>query len=255
MCGPPATHLYKCYAMRDSCGMCLKADPRFECGWCVQEKKCSLRQECAPAESSWMHAATGNSRCAHPKITKCSRCPLGDAGQEMIDDGGQGGSRGQSQDTGRHRHCRLLPVAACIQLLSAGAHSCRSEHFFSWTHQPHSKRGSAFRHMPQLSRMAQSDEPGTSNHAPPLPHLDLSPETGPRQGGTMLTITGENLGLHFKDIQNGVRIGKVACNPQEDQYISAEQYVRPVAVQSSQQRRRVVVVGFTGSPHSVVQMN
>lgn len=53
----------------------------------------------------------------------------------------------------------------------------------------------------------------------------LYPETGPRQGGTMLTITGENLGLQFKDIQNGVRIGKVACNPQEDEYISAEQYV------------------------------
>lgn len=55
--------------------------------------------------------------------------------------------------------------------------------------------------------------------------LQLFPETGPRQGGTMLTITGENLGLQFRDIQNGVRIGKVACNPQEDQYISAEQYV------------------------------
>uniref|UniRef100_A0A8D3C6W5 Plexin-A1 n=1 Tax=Scophthalmus maximus TaxID=52904 RepID=A0A8D3C6W5_SCOMX len=116
-------HLYKCYALRDSCGMCLKANPRFECGWCVQEKKCSLRQECTPPESTWMHATTGNSRCAHPKITK------------------------------------------------------------------------------------------------------LHPETGPRQGGTMLTITGENLGLQFKDIQNGVRIGKVTCNPQEDQYISAEQIV------------------------------
>uniref|UniRef100_A0A7N8YC87 Plexin-A1 n=1 Tax=Mastacembelus armatus TaxID=205130 RepID=A0A7N8YC87_9TELE len=112
-------HLYKCYALRDSCGMCLKANPRFECGWCVQEKKCSLRQECTPPESTWMHATTGNSRCAHPRITK----------------------------------------------------------------------------------------------------------TGPRQGGTMLTITGENLGLQFKDIQSGVRIGKVACNPQEDQYISAEQIV------------------------------
>ena len=55
------------------------------------------------------------------------------------------------------------------------------------------------------------------------PFFQLSPETGPTQGGTMLTITGENLGLHFKDIQNGVRIGKVTCIPQEDQYISAEQ--------------------------------
>uniref|UniRef100_A0A6Q2X5U8 Plexin-A1 n=1 Tax=Esox lucius TaxID=8010 RepID=A0A6Q2X5U8_ESOLU len=97
-------HLYKCYALRDSCGMCLKADPRFECGWCVQEKKCSLRQECAPLESSWMHATAGNSRCTHPKITK------------------------------------------------------------------------------------------------------LFPETGPRQGGTRLTITGENLGLQFRDIQTGVSV-------------------------------------------------
>ena len=66
---PPA-HLYKCRALRGSCGMCLKADPRFECGWCVQERKCSLRQECSPPDSTWMHATTGNSRCTHPKITK-----------------------------------------------------------------------------------------------------------------------------------------------------------------------------------------
>uniref|UniRef100_A0A6Q2YD49 Plexin-A1 n=1 Tax=Esox lucius TaxID=8010 RepID=A0A6Q2YD49_ESOLU len=112
-------HLYKCYALRDSCGMCLKADPRFECGWCVQEKKCSLRQECAPLESSWMHATAGNSRCTHPKITK----------------------------------------------------------------------------------------------------------TGPRQGGTRLTITGENLGLQFRDIQTGVRLGKVPCIPIEEEYVSAERIV------------------------------
>uniref|UniRef100_A0A4W5KTE2 Plexin A1 n=1 Tax=Hucho hucho TaxID=62062 RepID=A0A4W5KTE2_9TELE len=116
-------HLYKCYALRDSCGMCLKADPRFECGWCVQEKKCSLRQECAPLDSSWMHPTAGNSRCTHPKITK------------------------------------------------------------------------------------------------------LFPETGPRQGGTRLTITGENLGLQFRDIQTGVRLGKVPCIPIEEEYISAERIV------------------------------
>uniref|UniRef100_A0A672MLY6 Plexin A1 n=1 Tax=Sinocyclocheilus grahami TaxID=75366 RepID=A0A672MLY6_SINGR len=118
------THLYKCYAMRDSCGMCLKADPRFDCGWCVQEKKCSLRQECAPPESIWMHPSAGNSRCAHPKINK------------------------------------------------------------------------------------------------------LFPETGPRQGGTSLTITGENLGLQFRDIMTGVRLGKVPCVPIEEEYVSAERWVK-----------------------------
>uniref|UniRef100_A0A673M962 Plexin-A1 n=1 Tax=Sinocyclocheilus rhinocerous TaxID=307959 RepID=A0A673M962_9TELE len=116
-------HLYKCYALRESCGLCLKTDPSFECGWCVQDRKCSLRQECAPQEHTWMHASAGNSRCTHPRITR------------------------------------------------------------------------------------------------------LFPETGPRQGGTRLTISGENLGLQFKDIQNGVRIGKVACQPIEEEYISAEQIV------------------------------
>ncbi|KAH0630171.1 hypothetical protein JD844_012866 [Phrynosoma platyrhinos] len=116
-------HLYKCSALRESCGLCLKADPRFECGWCVSERRCSLRQHCPAFESSWMHASNGNSRCADPKIIK------------------------------------------------------------------------------------------------------LFPETGPRQGGTRLTIIGENLGLKFEDVRNGVRVGKVICIPIESEYISAEQIV------------------------------
>uniref|UniRef100_A0A8C3Y9D8 Plexin-A1 n=1 Tax=Catharus ustulatus TaxID=91951 RepID=A0A8C3Y9D8_CATUS len=116
-------HLYKCSALRESCGLCLKADPRFECGWCVMERRCSLRQHCLAYDSSWMHASSGNSRCTDPKITK------------------------------------------------------------------------------------------------------LFPETGPRQGGTRLTITGENLGLKFEDVRWGVKVGKVACIPIESEYISAEQIV------------------------------
>ncbi|XP_064422468.1 plexin-A1 [Latimeria chalumnae] len=116
-------HLYKCTAQRTSCGLCLKAEPRFECGWCVMDKKCSLRQHCLAPENNWMHASNGNSRCTDPKIT------------------------------------------------------------------------------------------------------ELSPRTGPVQGGTRLTITGENLGLKFRDIQSGVRVGRVSCNPIESDYISAMQIV------------------------------
>uniref|UniRef100_A0A8C4LHP2 Plexin-A1 n=1 Tax=Equus asinus asinus TaxID=83772 RepID=A0A8C4LHP2_EQUAS len=108
-------HLYKCPALRESCGLCLKADPRFECGWCVAERRCSLRPHC-PADSG---------PCLCPSL--------------------------------------------CL---------------------------------PQLS-----------------------PETGPRQGGTRLTITGENLGLRFEDVRLGVRVGKVLCSPVESEYISAEQIV------------------------------
>ncbi|ELK30596.1 Plexin-A1 [Myotis davidii] len=117
-------HLYKCPALRESCGLCLKADPRFECGWCVAERRCSLRPHCpADLPAAWMHAHHGSSRCTDPKILK------------------------------------------------------------------------------------------------------LSPETGPRQGGTRLTIMGENLGLRFEDVRLGVRVGKVLCSPVESEYISAEQIV------------------------------
>ncbi|XP_039766033.1 plexin-A1 isoform X3 [Ornithorhynchus anatinus] len=124
-------HLYKCSALRESCGLCLKADPRFECGWCVAERRCSLRHHCPAPEIGWMHASNGNSRCTDPKILK------------------------------------------------------------------------------------------------------LSPETGPRQGGTRLTIIGENLGLKFEDVRLGVRVGKVLCSPIESQYISAEQIVCEIGDASS----------------------
>lgn len=63
-------------AGRESCGLCLKADPRFECGWCVAERRCSLRPHC-PADSpaEWMHARHGSSRCADPKILKVGAPP------------------------------------------------------------------------------------------------------------------------------------------------------------------------------------
>lgn len=132
-------HLYKCSALRESCGLCLKSDPRFECGWCVTEKKCTLRQNCPVYESPWMHVSTPQSRCTDPKITK------------------------------------------------------------------------------------------------------LSPETGPRQGGTRLTITGENLGLRFEDIRFGVRVGQVMCVPEESEYISAEQIVCEIGEAKIMPPRNVTV--------------
>ncbi|XP_078393533.1 plexin-A1-like, partial [Cetorhinus maximus] len=53
----------------------------------------------------------------------------------------------------------------------------------------------------------------------------LVPETGPKEGGTRLTITGVNLGLTFSEIRNGVHIGRVRCVPIPEEYISAEQIV------------------------------
>ncbi|XP_068104102.1 plexin-A3-like [Hyperolius riggenbachi] len=113
--------LYKCPAQRDSCGLCLKADPRFECGWCVSDGKCLLRQYCANPKTNWMHLSKRNTRCTNPQIFE-------------------------------------------IQAL-----------------------------------------------------------TGPREGGTKVTITGANLGLYNKEVW--VQVAGVQCTSVPSLYISAERIV------------------------------
>lgn len=71
----PAVHLYKCAAQRESCGLCLKADPKFECGWCGGEAKCTLRPHCsAPAAQPWLDWSSRNVKCSNPRITEVSAC-------------------------------------------------------------------------------------------------------------------------------------------------------------------------------------
>ncbi|XP_063806547.1 plexin-A3 [Pseudophryne corroboree] len=120
----PATFkalLYKCHAQRESCGLCLKADPRFECGWCVSDSKCLLRQYCANPKTNWMHLSKRNTRCTNPQI------------------------------------------------------------------------------------------------------YEIHPLTGPREGGTKVTISGANLGLYFREVW--VQVAGVQCASVPSQYVSAERIV------------------------------
>ncbi|KAM6333402.1 LOW QUALITY PROTEIN: plexin-A2 [Alca torda] len=64
-------HLYKCAAQRESCGLCLKAHPKFECGWCSGEAKCTLRPHCAAAPAQpWLDWSSRNVKCSNPRITE-----------------------------------------------------------------------------------------------------------------------------------------------------------------------------------------
>lgn len=65
--------------MRESCGLCLKADPDFECGWCQGQGQCTLRQHCPVHESQWLELAGANSKCTNPRITEVSCGPVGRA--------------------------------------------------------------------------------------------------------------------------------------------------------------------------------
>nr|XP_033814619.1 plexin-A4 [Geotrypetes seraphini]XP_033814620.1 plexin-A4 [Geotrypetes seraphini] len=116
-------HLYKCGAMRESCGLCLKADPDFECGWCKGEDKCTLRQHCQVPDNQWLELSGTQRKCTNPRIT------------------------------------------------------------------------------------------------------EIIPLTGPREGGTKVTIRGENLGLDFSEIRDFVKVAEVKCTPLIEDYIAAEQIV------------------------------
>nr|XP_054328263.1 plexin-A3 isoform X3 [Pongo pygmaeus] len=113
--------LYKCWAQRPSCGLCLKADPRFNCGWCISEHRCQLRTHCPAPKTNWMHLSQKGTRCSHPRITQ------------------------------------------------------------------------------------------------------IHPLVGPKEGGTRVTIVGENLGLLSREV--GLRVAGVRCNSIPAEYISAERIV------------------------------
>ncbi|XP_060101991.1 plexin-A4 [Heteronotia binoei] len=116
-------HLYKCGAMRESCGLCLKADPDYECGWCEGQNQCTLKHHCPMPENRWLELSGTGGKCTNPKIT------------------------------------------------------------------------------------------------------GISPVRGPREGGTRVTIRGENLGLEFRDIASHVKVAGVECVPLVEGYIPAEQIV------------------------------
>ncbi|XP_025733881.1 plexin-A2 isoform X1 [Callorhinus ursinus] len=63
-------HLYKCAAQRESCGLCLKADRKFECGWCSGERRCTLQQHCTSPSSPWLDWSSHNVKCSNPQITE-----------------------------------------------------------------------------------------------------------------------------------------------------------------------------------------
>lgn len=70
-----AVHLYKCAAQRDSCGMCLKAERKFQCGWCSGEGRCTLRHHCPPINpytTRWLNLSSKNVKCTNPRITEVS---------------------------------------------------------------------------------------------------------------------------------------------------------------------------------------
>lgn len=56
------------------------------------------------------------------------------------------------------------------------------------------------------------------NHMHDLSVFQLDPLSGPVEGGTLLTISGSNLGQRAKDIQNSVTVAGIQCKVINSRY-------------------------------------
>ncbi|KAG8447287.1 hypothetical protein GDO86_014668 [Hymenochirus boettgeri] len=178
--------LYKCPAQRESCGLCLKADPRFDCGWCVPEGKCLLRQYCSNAKSNWMHYSKRNARCTNPRISEIY--PL--TGPR------EGGTKVTISGSNLGLHFREVWVqVAGVQCTSVPSQYISAERIVCEMEEslvPNPAPGVVELCIGDCSAEYRTHSDQLYTFVTPSFH-SVSPGRGPASGGTHLTISGRNV--------------------------------------------------------------
>ncbi|KAM6457023.1 plexin-A2 isoform 1-T2 [Liasis olivaceus] len=184
-------HLYKCAAQRESCGLCLKADQKFECGWCTGEGKCTLRQHCPSPIGGWgrwLDWSSRNVKCSNPRIT------------EILTLSGppEGGTRVTIR--GVNLGLDFSEIAHNVQV--AGVECTPLEDQYIVAEQIVCEMGQAEPDIssgPALLCIGECKSEFVAKSAQHYTFVNptvsyLSPSRGPESGGTMVTITGHFLG-------------------------------------------------------------
>ncbi|XDV46259.1 hypothetical protein PO909_014182, partial [Leuciscus waleckii] len=184
-------NLYKCGAQRDSCGVCLKAERKFQCGWCSMEGRCTLRQHCPmsnPYTSRWLHLASTNVKCTNPRITEVT--PVA------------GPPEGGTRVTIRGVNLGLSFPDMVNNVQVAGVQCTPQENGYIIAEQivcemdeapADSKPGPVHLCVGECKPELQTRSSQLYSFVMPSV-TGLSPSRGPESGGTKVTILGENLG-------------------------------------------------------------
>ncbi|XP_063102683.1 plexin-A3 isoform X5 [Cavia porcellus] len=178
--------LYKCWAQRPSCGLCLKADPRFNCGWCISEHRCQLRAHCPSPKTNWMHPSQKGTRCSHPRISQIHPLMGPKEGGTRVTVAGENlglASREVSLRVAGVR-CTSIPT----EYVSAERIVCEMEESLVPSPQP----GPVELCVGDCSADFRTQSEQLYSFVTPT--FDrVSPARGPASGGTRLTITGHAL--------------------------------------------------------------
>uniref|UniRef100_A0A8C2TYE4 Plexin A2 n=1 Tax=Coturnix japonica TaxID=93934 RepID=A0A8C2TYE4_COTJA len=193
-------HLYKCAAQRESCGLCLKADPKFECGWCSGEGRCTLRPHCSP--QPWLDLSSRNVKCSNPRIT------------EILTVSGppEGGTRVTIR--GVNLGLDFSEIARGVQV--AGVPCAPLPEQYIVAEQIVCEMGQALPGIssgPVLLCIGECKPEFTAKSVQHYTFVTptvsfLSPSRGPESGGTLVTITGHHLGAGSRV---SVLLGNQSC--------------------------------------------
>uniref|UniRef100_A0A8C3I8V6 Plexin B2 n=1 Tax=Chrysemys picta bellii TaxID=8478 RepID=A0A8C3I8V6_CHRPI len=187
--------LYNCSYGRSDCSLCLAADPVYKCVWCKEDdkpNKCIYENLCK----------TSMNTCPHPVITRIEpkTGPLSGGILLTI----MGSNLGiKAEDV------KSITVAGTECLFREEFYSVSTRYLLLISERDFRKKISV-----QLSGSIHTRGSNTfvaiSSLQQPHP-TGISPTKGPQAGGTILTITGENLETGSqKDV--GVFLGGVPCN-------------------------------------------
>uniref|UniRef100_A0A8C3HWV5 Plexin A4 n=1 Tax=Chrysemys picta bellii TaxID=8478 RepID=A0A8C3HWV5_CHRPI len=180
-------HLYKCGAMRDSCGLCLKADPDFECGWCEGQNQCTLKHHCPTQENQWLELSGTKGKCTNPRITDIIPVTGPREGGTKVTIRGENLGL-EFRDIASHVKVAGVEfghVLDCETMLMASV-AYQANRIRQILKTPHSY-WYRLANIPPMHFQCDPFSPQT------LTLSDLKPKRGPVSGGTQVTITGTNL--------------------------------------------------------------
>uniref|UniRef100_A0A8C5NCD7 Plexin-A2 n=1 Tax=Gouania willdenowi TaxID=441366 RepID=A0A8C5NCD7_GOUWI len=184
-------HLYKCSAQRDSCGTCLRAERKFQCGWCSSEGRCTMRQHCAPISpyvSRWLDLSARDVKCTNPRITEVTPVagPLEGGTLVTIQGLNLGLSFSELEDNVEVAGIQCKPKEEGY--LTAEQIVCEMA-----AAPEGSEPGPVMLCVGQCRPELRAQSSQLYSFVTPI-MLALTPDRGPESGGTKVTIVGDNLG-------------------------------------------------------------
>lgn len=171
--------IYRCRDMADNCGMCLALSEKFDCGWCQSSDRCEVKDQCERGSAVWLNRSQ---TCPNPEVTSFSP-GLGPW---------EGGTNITIEGINLGKQFQDIYMGVSI----AGINCQPYENLYMKTKQIVCKVDgpgtNEARQGPVVVRVEDYRGESKSNYQFVDPLITgISPQHGPRSGGTMLKISGQ----------------------------------------------------------------